>query len=78
VVHDIRCCSATGVEGDGERGSSLRAGRIFDTPPLKGSLQSAVGALRLPVESEVVASCGALVSATVYGRRRGLKGAIAC
>jgi len=24
------------IAGDGERSSALRAGRIFDTPPLKG------------------------------------------
>ena len=52
--HSRRCCAASA--GDGEDGSALRAGSSFDTPPLKGALQSAVGALGLPVESEVVAN----------------------
>jgi hypothetical protein len=66
------------VAGDGERGSALRAGMIFDTPPLRRALQSASSALGLLIESEVVANYGALVSATIYRRKRVLKGAIAC
>ena len=51
------------IEGDGERGSALRAGRNFYTPPLGRALQSASSALSLLIESEEVANCGALVSA---------------
>ena len=54
--------------------SSLRAGRIFDTPSLKGSLQSASSALGLLLDLKRLGKCRALCSAPGLLERRSCVG----